>query len=117
MLPGRLPPFGSLLRELRRAAGLTQEELAERARVGVRTLRDLETGRTARPQRSTVDLLAVARDLDETERKDFVVASRGWPGATRIARTPKQADPPATAATAATDAAMKDSAPGRDSAP
>jgi transcriptional regulator with XRE-family HTH domain len=84
--PGRLPPFGSLLRDRRRAAGLTQEELAARARVGVRTLRDLETARTARPQRSTVDLLAAALELDETERKDFVVASRGWPGADRIPR-------------------------------
>jgi transcriptional regulator with XRE-family HTH domain len=79
-------PFGSLLRDLRRAAGLTQEELAERARVGVRTLRDLETGRTSRPQRSTVDLLAAALELDETERKDFVVSSRGWPATAPIPR-------------------------------
>jgi transcriptional regulator with XRE-family HTH domain len=86
MAPGRLPPFGSLLRDLRRAAGLTQEELAERARVGVRTLRDLETGRTARPQRSTVELLAMALELEEAERKDFVSASRGWPGPARIPR-------------------------------
>jgi hypothetical protein len=66
-----------------------------------------------------VDLLAVALELDETERKDFVVASRGWPGATRIARTPRQADPTTTAAptTAATDTAMKDSALERDPAP
>lgn len=84
--PGRLPSFGSLLRELRRSAGLTQEELADKARVGVRTLRDLETSRTARPQRSTVDLLATALELDAAARKDFVVASRGWPGPTRIPR-------------------------------
>src|ERR1700704_4562947 len=86
MVPGRLPPFGSLLRDLRRAAGLTQEELAERARAGVRTLGDLETGRTARPQRSTVELLAMALELEEAERKDFVSASRGWPGPARIPR-------------------------------
>jgi hypothetical protein len=54
--------------------------------VGVRTLRDLETGRTARPQRSTVELLATALALDATEREDFVVASRGWPGASRVPR-------------------------------
>jgi transcriptional regulator with XRE-family HTH domain len=84
--PGRLPPFGSLLRDRRRAAGLTQEELAAKARVGVRTLRDLETARTARPQRSTVDLLAAALELGETERQGFVVASRGWPGAAGIPR-------------------------------
>ena len=86
MSPGRLPQFGPRLRELRQRSGLTQEELAERARVGVRTLRDLETGRTARPQRSTVELLATALALDATEREDFVVASRGWPGASRVPR-------------------------------
>jgi transcriptional regulator with XRE-family HTH domain len=87
MSPGRLPPFGSLLRETRRSAGLTQEELAERARVGVRTLRDLETGRTTRPQRSTVDLLSSAMELDDAARKDFAVASRGRPATTA---TPRQ---------------------------
>jgi predicted ATPase/DNA-binding XRE family transcriptional regulator len=66
-----------LLRELRRAAGLTQEELAQGARVGVRTLRDLETGRAVRPQRSTVDLLASALGLEGAERERFVAAARG----------------------------------------
>jgi predicted ATPase/DNA-binding XRE family transcriptional regulator len=65
------------LRELRRAAGLTQEELAQGARVGVRTLRDLETGRAVRPQRSTVDLLASALGLEGAERERFVAAARG----------------------------------------
>jgi transcriptional regulator with XRE-family HTH domain len=37
-------PFGSLLRTLRTAAGLTQEELAEAARVSYRTVSDLERG-------------------------------------------------------------------------
>ena len=51
---------------------------------------DSETVRcisTARPQRSTVDLLAAALELDETVRKDFVVASRGWPGAKKRSRS------------------------------
>jgi predicted ATPase/transcriptional regulator with XRE-family HTH domain len=73
----RLPPFPALLRELRRAAGLTQEELAQGARVGVRTLRDLETGRAIRPQRSTVDLLANALGLQGADRDGFVAAARG----------------------------------------
>lgn len=34
--------FGELLRGLRRDAGLTQEELAERANLGVRIISDLE---------------------------------------------------------------------------
>ena len=70
-------PFATLLGELRRAAGLTQLELAERAHIGVRTLRDLETGRAIRPQRSTVDLLASALDLDGADRIGFVEAARG----------------------------------------
>ncbi|MBV9279902.1 MAG: helix-turn-helix transcriptional regulator, partial [Chloroflexi bacterium] len=36
--------FGDLLRRLRAAAGLSQEDLAERAGLGVRTISDLERG-------------------------------------------------------------------------
>ena len=53
-----------LLRELRVAAGLTQEQLAERAGLGVRTIRDLERGRVRRPHRQSVGLLAAAMDLE-----------------------------------------------------
>jgi predicted ATPase/DNA-binding XRE family transcriptional regulator len=81
--PDRLPSFPALLRELRRAAGLTQEELAQGARVGVRTLRDLETGRAMRPQRSTVDLLAAALGLEDDDRERFVAAARGQPARRR----------------------------------
>ena len=70
-------PFAALLGDLRRAAGLTQLELAERAHIGVRTLRDLETGRSLRPQRSTVDLLAGALDLGGDDRTAFVESARG----------------------------------------
>jgi transcriptional regulator with XRE-family HTH domain len=77
-VPARsLPPFASLLRELRRSAGLTQEQVARKAQVGVRTLRDLETGHAVRPQRSTVDLLAGALGLDDRTRARFIAASRG----------------------------------------
>ena len=81
--PDRLRSFPVLLRELRRAAGLTQEELAQGARVGVRTLRDLETGRAVRPQRSTVDLLASALGLEGTQRERFIAAARGRPARRR----------------------------------
>ena len=37
-----LPPFGETLKRARVAAGLTQEELAERTGISVRTLRYLE---------------------------------------------------------------------------
>src|ERR1700727_1279072 len=55
-----LGSFGSLLRSLRTAAGLTQEELAEAARVSYRTISDLERGVSRSPHRDTVRLLAGA---------------------------------------------------------
>src|SRR5689334_16170519 len=73
--------FATLLRGYRRATGLTQEEFAAKAGVGVRTLRDLERGR-ARPQRATVDLLAAALGLRGAARDEFVAtARRGAEGA------------------------------------
>jgi transcriptional regulator with XRE-family HTH domain len=77
--PDRLPSFAALLRTLRYKAGLTQEELAHGARVGVRTLRDLESGRAQRPQHSTVELLATALGLWGVEREEFAAAARGRP--------------------------------------
>ncbi|WP_344441597.1 helix-turn-helix transcriptional regulator, partial [Kitasatospora nipponensis] len=58
--------FGELLRELRRAAGLTQEELAEAAGVSARSVRELERGRRGRPQRRTVEQLVSALGLTGT---------------------------------------------------
>ena len=48
--------FGELLRRHRAAAGLTQEDLAERAELSVRGLRYLERG-LHRPYRDTVQRL------------------------------------------------------------
>ena len=68
--------FDGLLRSRRLAAGLTQAELATRAGVGVRTVRDLERGRANRPQRTTVELLADALGLAGDDRAAFVTAAR-----------------------------------------
>ncbi len=46
---------GPLLRQLRRAAGLTQEALAERAGMSARGLQDLERGVSQAPRRRTID--------------------------------------------------------------
>ena len=69
--------FGSLLRRLRIDAGLSQEELAARARISARSVSDLERGvsRTARPQ--TARLLAAALGLDGPRRVPFLAAARG----------------------------------------
>jgi len=53
----RRPPFGSLLRQFRLAAGLSQEFLAERARVSVDTIGALERGARKAPHRDTLTLL------------------------------------------------------------
>ena len=50
--------FGDVLRQVRRAAGLTQEELAELARLSSRGLSDLERGVNRFPRRETVLALA-----------------------------------------------------------
>src|SRR5579864_5853483 len=59
--------FGALLRQYRLAAGLSQEELAERAGLSAQSLSALETGRRQAPYRHTVTLLTRALDLSETE--------------------------------------------------
>ncbi|WP_452101190.1 helix-turn-helix domain-containing protein [Catellatospora bangladeshensis] len=69
--------FGALLRTHRDTARLTQSELAARAGLGVRTVRDLEHGRAARPQRTTVELLATALGLVGEALAEFHAAARG----------------------------------------
>src|SRR5437764_1803839 len=61
-------PFGALLRAYRVAAGLSQEELAERARLSQRTISDLERGVTTAPYRDTVAQLADALELAASDR-------------------------------------------------
>jgi tetratricopeptide (TPR) repeat protein/DNA-binding XRE family transcriptional regulator len=70
-------PFGSLLRLHRIAARLTQEELAERSGISVRAIADAESGRTARPHRRSVSLIAAALQLVGAEHTAFCAAGRG----------------------------------------
>ena len=67
--------FGELLRAHRVRAGLTQQDCALAAGLGVRTLRDLENSR-ARPRRATAALLATALRLDGTRTAQFLAAAR-----------------------------------------
>jgi tetratricopeptide (TPR) repeat protein/transcriptional regulator with XRE-family HTH domain len=94
--------FGELLRSLRGRALLTQEQLAERSGLNVRTIRRLERHLGGeRPQSSSLRQLAVALGLDSAEQAAFVAAARGAQGPDRLAvdagdrRT--QARPPAGA--------------------
>jgi tetratricopeptide (TPR) repeat protein/transcriptional regulator with XRE-family HTH domain len=69
--------FGGLLRRLRDAAGLTQDELAEAAQVSQRAISDLERGVNATARKDTALLLAGALGLDGPARDRFVAAARG----------------------------------------
>jgi predicted ATPase/transcriptional regulator with XRE-family HTH domain len=72
----RLPPFGDLLRRHRLAAGLTQEELAERAGLSRRGISDLERGARTHPYRETLTLLVDALGLSGGERSTLLTAAR-----------------------------------------
>src|SRR5262245_47968485 len=76
MAPPSNVTFGDLLRRLRKAAGLTQAELAERAGISVRGLNDLERGARRTPRRETLVLLGDALDLAGDGRAAFVAAAR-----------------------------------------
>jgi non-specific serine/threonine protein kinase len=69
--------FGGLLRQLRDEAGLTQEELAEAARVSQRAVSDLERGINRTARKDTAGLLADALNLAGPVRALFVAAARG----------------------------------------
>lgn len=68
--------FGELLRQYRLAAAITQQQLAERARISVEAVSTLERGARRRPQRQTVDLLASALDLSRGQH-DALLAAAG----------------------------------------
>jgi predicted ATPase/transcriptional regulator with XRE-family HTH domain len=72
----RIVAFADLLRRYRRASGLTQEELAERAGVSPRTISALERGINRAPHRDTVSMLADALQLDDEQRIAFETAAR-----------------------------------------
>ena len=73
------PSFGTLLASYRRAAGLTQEALAERAGLSVRGISDLERGQRTAPQAHTVRALAAALRLEAPERAALEAAARRGP--------------------------------------
>jgi transcriptional regulator with XRE-family HTH domain/tetratricopeptide (TPR) repeat protein len=88
------PGFAGLLRQLRTAARLTQEELAEAAGVSFRTVSDLERGINRTARADTAQLLAGALGLTEPVRAAFVAAARGRIGADEVLRA-RQGQSPA----------------------
>src|SRR3989442_10389201 len=64
---GQARVFGDVLRRHREWAGLSQEQLAERAGLSVKAIGALERGERRRPYPHTLDLLAAALGLDGAE--------------------------------------------------
>src|SRR5215212_4656104 len=71
--------FGGLLRRYRVAAGLTQEQLAERAGVSARGVSDLERGAHGLPRKDTLQLLLDALALSPGDRATLTAAARRSP--------------------------------------
>ena len=64
--------FGFRLRACRRSASLSQQELARRSGLSIRTISDLERGRTRWPYRDSLSRLADALELAGPARADFI---------------------------------------------
>jgi predicted ATPase/DNA-binding XRE family transcriptional regulator len=75
--------LGSLLRRHREAAGLTQEELADRAGVSTRAISDIERGLRSRIYPDTARRIGAALGLTNDERDGFLDVARGRRGAPR----------------------------------
>jgi tetratricopeptide (TPR) repeat protein/transcriptional regulator with XRE-family HTH domain len=96
MVPAPAHPhdFGALVRQARTVAGLTQEDLAERTGLGVRTISDIERGLIRRPRRSSVELISAALRLSEAgghdRRADGPVTAVTVAGQSAAAMVPRQ---------------------------
>jgi transcriptional regulator with XRE-family HTH domain/tetratricopeptide (TPR) repeat protein len=71
--------FGEQLRRDRLAAGLTQEELAERSGLSVRAISDMERGRTSQPRHSTQRQIAKALSPPAPAHEAFTGAAQWRP--------------------------------------
>ena len=69
--------LGASLKQLRLAAGLTQEELAERAGISARTVSDVERGLRMVVHHDTARRLAAALELGDAQRRQFDAVARG----------------------------------------
>ena len=78
-MPAAAESFGMLLRRHRLASGLTQERLAEIARVSAAGVASLEVGRSRFPRLTTVLLLADALSLEGADRSALIAAASPQP--------------------------------------
>src|SRR5215475_8062442 len=85
--------FGTLLRRHRLAAGLSQEALAERARMSTNGVGALERGHRRTPQRETLALLVHALALNDEQLREFEAAATPASGLRRGDRAALDAGP------------------------
>ena len=64
--------FARMLVQYRRSVGLTQEMLADRAKISTRAISDMERGLVRHPQRRTLSALVDALELAEPARSEFL---------------------------------------------
>ena len=69
-------PFGVVLQQQRQTAGLSQQELADRAGLSRRGISDLERGKRRSPYPATVRQLADGLGLDPTRRAALLASAR-----------------------------------------
>jgi transcriptional regulator with XRE-family HTH domain len=89
--------FGARLRELREGAGLTQQQLADRAGLKIGGIRDLEQGINRRPLWDTIQALAEALGVDcrafQEEPADTSPRGRGRPPKAAAPKKPARSKP------------------------
>ena len=90
--------LGDLLRRLRSAASLSQEELAERSGLSRRGISDLERGARHAPRLETVRLLADALGLGEADAGRVTRRGTTGPPGTSPARTRRPSSTPSGSA-------------------
>jgi predicted ATPase/transcriptional regulator with XRE-family HTH domain len=89
--------FGARLRHYRELAGLSQDQLAERAGLSAKAIGALERGERRRPHPQTVDLLVKALGLGPAERAALVAAAVGHGSALPVASSLASSSRPAVA--------------------
>jgi transcriptional regulator with XRE-family HTH domain len=97
MKPGAAGTFGARLKELREAAGFTQEELGTMAGLSVHAV-SLERGERRRPQLDTVRALSAALDLPGPSRDAFLASARAPAHASAVEASVRARGRPARAA-------------------
>ena len=86
-------PFGDLLREYRTRAGLSQDDLAERASLSRRGISDLERGARRAPHLGTIRRLSDALGLDPPHLAALIESARGvatTPPQDEVSQTPRE---------------------------